>query len=82
MTDDVGAPGDGLAEKGRRQRVVDDERNPRLMRDLGDRLQIDHHAAGIGEALDENRLGPGRQRLAEIVGVGRIDEMAGPAELS
>ena len=29
MGDDVGAPGDGLAELGRRQRIVDDQRNVR-----------------------------------------------------
>ena len=33
MTDNIGTPGDGLAEIGRGERVVDDERDAGLMRD-------------------------------------------------
>jgi hypothetical protein len=44
-------------------------------------LDIDDDAAGIGEVLDKDRLASRGQRTAEILRVGRIDEMAGPAEL-
>ena len=80
MHDNVGAMLDRPAEVGRRQRVVDDQRQTRLMRDIGDALDIDDDTAWIGEVLDEDRLTLGRQRLAEIFGVGRVDEMAAPAE--
>ena len=81
VNDDVGAMLERPAEVGGRQRVVDDERQARLMRDLRHGCDIDHDAARIGEVLDEDRLALRRQRLAEILGLGRIDEMAGPAEL-
>ena len=51
------------------------------MRDIGHALDIDDHAPGIGEVLDEDRLALRCERLAEVFGLGRIDEMAGPAEL-
>ena len=62
MDDDVGAPFERPAEIGRGQRVVDDQRDARFVRDVGDRLEVDDDAAGIGEALDEDRLGLRRQR--------------------
>ena len=70
MHDDVGAVLDRPAEIGRRQRVVDDERQARLVRDLRDGLDVDDDAAGIGEVLDEDRLALRRQRLAEVLGLG------------
>src|SRR5215813_10275061 len=81
MADDVRTPGDGLAEIGRGQGVVDDEGNARLMGDRRHCLQIDDDAAGIGEVLQEDRLAARRQRAAEILRICRIDKMAGPAEL-
>ena len=79
--DDIGAVLDRPAEVRRSERVVDDQRQTRLMRDIGDALDIDDDAPGIGEVLDEDRLAFRRQAFTEILGVGRIDEMAGPAEL-
>ena len=81
MDDDVGAVLDRAAQVRRRQRVVDDQRQAGLVGDRGHARDVDHHAARIGEALDEDRLATRRQRLAEIIRVGRVDEMAGPAEL-
>ena len=72
---------DRLAQIRRRQGVVDDQRDAGLVRDGRDLLDIDDDAAGIGEALDKDRLAARRQRPAEILRVGRIDEMALPAEL-
>ena len=81
MNDDVGAVLDRPAEVRRRQRIVDDQRNARRMRDVGDALDVDDNAARVGEVLDEDGLALRRQRVAEVLRLGRIDEMAGPAEL-
>ena len=51
------------------------------MCDIGNGAQIYDNTAGIGEAFDKNRLAFRRQRTAEILGLGRVHEMAGPAEL-
>ena len=72
---------DRLAQVGRRHGVVDHERNARLVRDPGDRLEIADHAVRVRGALDEDRLGPLAQRLLELGGPGRIDEAHPPAEL-
>src|SRR5574337_2090461 len=81
MDDDIGAVLDRPAEVGRGQRVVNDERQTRLMRDRRNARDVHDDPARIGEVLDEDGLAPWRQRLAEILGLGRIDQMAGPAEL-
>ena len=73
MHDDVGAVVDRLAQIGRGQRVVDDERHAGTLRDLRDRLDVGDDAAGIGDELDEDRLGLRRDGAfegADIVGVG------------
>ena len=55
---------------------------PSVFGDARDGLDIRHHAAGIGEALDEDRLGALGQRALEIFRVFLVDEMAGPAEFA
>ncbi len=80
MDDDVRAVLDRPAQVWGRQRVVDDERKAGRMRDFGDALDVDDHAARIGEILDEDRLAFRGQRPAEILRLSGIDEMAGPAE--
>ena len=65
--DEVGAPLERPAQIRRGQRVVDDQRDAGLVRDLRDRLEIDDDAAGIGQALEEDRLAARRQRAAEIL---------------
>ncbi len=82
VRDDVGTPLDRPAQIGRGHRVVDDQRQSGRVRHARHRLEIDHDAARIGEALHENRLAARGQRGAEIVGIAGIDEMAGPAELA
>src|SRR5262249_57684547 len=57
MHDDIGAVVDWLAQIGRGQGVVDDQRNSRVLGDLADRLDIGDDAAWIGDRLNENRLG-------------------------
>jgi hypothetical protein len=80
MTDDVGAPLERPAQIGRRQGVVDDQRDSGRVRDLRDLLDIDNDAAGIGEVLDKDRLALRGQRAAEILRIGWVDKMAFPAE--
>ena len=81
MDDNVRAVLDRPAEVRGRQRIVDDQRQAGLVGDLRHGRDVDHDAARIGEILDEDRLAFRRQRLAEIFRLGRIDEVAGPAEL-
>ena len=81
MNDEVGAVLDRPAQVRGRERVVDDQGHARLVRDFGDALDVDDDAAGVGEVLDEDRLALRGQAFAEILRLGRIDEMAGPAEL-
>ena len=81
MHDDVGAVLNRPAEVRGGQGVVDYEGQTRLMRDIGDPPNVDDDASGIGEVLDEDRLALRRQAFAEVLGLGRIDEVAGPAEL-
>ena len=71
--DDVGAVVDRADQIGRRQRVVDDQGHAGLARDRRDRLDVGDAAAGIGDELDEDRLGARRHRAleaADVVGVG------------
>ena len=81
MADKVGAPVEGPAQIRGRERVVDDQRNARLVRDAGHPFEIDDDAAGIGQVFEKNRLGARGERPAEVLRLPRIDEMAGPAEL-
>ena len=80
MDHDVGAPVEGPAEVGRGHGVVDDERDARLARHRRQGFQIADHAARIGQALDEDRLGPGRQRTAHGRRVVDVDEVSLPVE--
>ena len=80
MNDHVGPPFQGPEEVGRRHGVVDDERDPGLVGDGGDGLDVQDDAARVGQHFDEDGLAFGCQRLPEVLGIGGIDEMAGPAE--
>jgi hypothetical protein len=80
VDDDIGTPGDRLAEERTGQSVVDDEGDTGLVGDGGDRLDVDDEAAGIGRALDEDRLAFLRQRAREVLGIVRIDENGFPAK--
>ncbi len=54
---DVGSVIDRLAQVRRCQRVVDDKRHAGLAGDIGNRLDVGDDAAGVGDRLDEDRLG-------------------------
>ena len=47
----------GLAQIGRGERVVDDERHAGLVRDRGDRLDVEHVDRGLPSVSAEDRLG-------------------------
>ena len=73
MHHDVGAVLDRLAQIGRGQGVVDDERHAGALGDRGDRLDVGDDAARIGDRLDEDRLGlrgDGALEGPDIVGIG------------
>ena len=72
MQDDVGAVIDRANEVGRCQRVVDDQGHAGLARHPRYRLDVGDGAAGIGDGLDEDRLGARRHRAleaADIIGI-------------
>jgi hypothetical protein len=81
MADNIGSPAKRLAEIGARQGVVDDQRDAGVMGDLRHSLEVDDNAARVGKVLDKDRFDPRIQCLAEILGLGRVDKMAFPAEL-
>jgi hypothetical protein len=75
MHDDVGAVLDRPHQIGRGERIVDDEGNAGLLGHRRDGGEVGDDAAGIGDRLDEDRLGFGRERRAEalrIVGIGKV----------
>ncbi len=78
MDDDVRAVGEGADEVGRRQSVVDDQRHARAFGDRRDRLDIGDDAAGIGDRLDEDRLGLVAERAAEGIEIVRIGPTCQP----
>ncbi len=57
MRHDVRAVFERTAQHRRGHRVVDDQRDAVIMRDIGNRRDVGDHAARIGEALDEPSLG-------------------------
>ena len=86
MQDQIGAALERAAEVGRREGVVDQERQAMVVRDRGDPRDVEHLEAGIADRLAEQkpRLGPDRRgeggRIARV-GEGRGDAEAGQGEL-
>ena len=81
MHHDIGAVVDRLAQVGRRQRVVDDQRHAGFLGDRRDRRDVGDDAAGIGDQLDEDRFGLGRDRALEAADVVRVGPDHVPAEI-
>jgi hypothetical protein len=72
MHHDIGAVINRANQIGAGKGVVDDQGHPGLARNGGDRLDIGNGAGGIGDRLDEDRLGVWRHRAfeaADIIGV-------------
>ncbi|MGY4242705.1 hypothetical protein ACVIIZ_004113 [Bradyrhizobium sp. USDA 4523] len=77
---DVGAELDRLAEIGRREGVVDQQRNLRVMRDLSHRGDIEYFEAGIADGLADHEAGVRLDRGTEFVEPTRLHEGRGDAE--
>ena len=71
---DVGPVLEGVEERGRRDRVVDDERQPVPVRHLGDGLEVVHVALGVPDGLGVEQPGVLVDGPLEVGRVARIDE--------
>ena len=60
----------------RREYVVDHERGAGVMRDLGDRFDIDDFQRRIGRAFEKERLGVRPHRLAPLLQISAVDQRA------
>ena len=74
MHHDISAIVDRARDVRSSEGVVDHQRNAVFVRDLGDRLDIEHIAARIADRFAIEQLGLGRDGLAEIFGIVRLDE--------
>lgn len=82
MHDDVGALGQRLDQVWRGDGVVDDQRHPVAMGDLGNRRGVQQVDLRVGDGLGEERLGVGPYRRLPGVQIVRIvDEADLDAEL-
>ena len=81
MHDQRGAVVDRLAQPGRGQRVVDQQRHAGRLGDAGDRLDVADDAAGIGQALDEEGFRVWRDGALEVLRIVGVDDLRRPAEL-
>ena len=68
MNDDVGAPFKGTAVDRGREGVVHDQRDMMRVSDLSEHFDIDNIQRGIGDGLDEYRLGVGLKHLVKLLG--------------
>ena len=71
---DVRPPFEGAAEVGRRERVVDDERDAAIGGDCPHRLEVEHIDGGVAEGLAVEDLRPVRDRAGEVLGVVGVHE--------
>ena len=82
VDDDVGAVLERADEVRRRDRVVDDERDARLVRDVGDELDVEDVDLRVADRLGEEQLGVRSDGAAPLVGVVLVlDERGLDAEL-
>ena len=81
MDDDVGAMLDWPDQIGACHRVVDDERQPMAMGNLGDSGNIDESTARIGQAFDENSPSAVVYLAFDLVQVRRIRPAHLPIEI-
>ena len=82
VDDDVGAVLERAQQVRRRERVVDDERDPGVVGDRADALEVEHVTLRVPDRLAEERLGvrlDGGPPRVEVVGV--VDERDLDAEL-
>ncbi len=83
VDDDVGAVLEGLDEVRRRDRVVDDQRDAVLVRDVRDGADVEHVDLRVADGLGEEELRVGPDRGGPLLGVvlvldeGRLDAELG-----
>ena len=81
VDDDVGAVLLGPAQIGRGKGVVDNKRQIVFLGDFTDGRNVDHDAAGVGDALAEDRACGGCDRLLEALGIGAVGPFDIPTKL-
>src|SRR5260370_30394576 len=72
---DVGAPLNGTTQRGRRARIVDNQRYRRRVRDLRQLFDVGNIEFGIAQSLGVQRLGfrpNGLAKSVEVVGVDKL----------
>ena len=74
MHDDVRAPVEWAAEPRRGEGVVHEERGAGVVGDAGDRLDVEHVAAGIADGLAEQELGLVARRVGPVARPVRVHE--------
>ena len=85
MDHDVGTPFEGTQQVRAGERVVDDQRNPRLVGDRGDPFDVEHVTTGIADRFAVERLRLGSDRgapgveVVRVVDERRLDAEAGEA---
>ena len=80
MDDQRRAVLDRAAEVWRGRGIVDDQRQARVVGDPRDHVEVGDVAAGVGDALAEDRAGIVVDGGLDRVGVVEVDELRGPAE--
>ena len=74
VDDNIGTVFDGPQQEGRREGIVDHQRNPVPMGDVRNGFDIDEVGIRVAEGFDENQFGLGPDGLLEIRQVGRVHE--------
>ena len=80
MHHEVGAERDRLAETGRGEGVVDQQRHAGGVRDLRHLRDVEHFEARIADGLGDDQPGIGPDGGAQAVEIARLDEGGGDAE--
>ena len=80
IDDDIGAELERALQHRRREDIVDDERAPRLMGDVGDGADVDDFELRIGRALEEEGLGVRPHGGLPLGEVRAVDQRRGDAE--
>src|SRR5262249_37293121 len=75
MHDDVRAMLKGPAQVGRGERIIDDEREFMLVRDVRDSLDVEDISLGIADGLPVEQFSFRRNGTAEVFWISRIDKM-------
>ena len=77
MQDDIGAVFERPAQIGRREGIIDDERELVLVCDVGDRLDVEDIGFGVTDDLAVAELGLGSDGPSEIFRIIGVDETIG-----